>query len=378
MLAESARRLRSGIILRGRPPQAPRCALVPDPAGFRSGRSIDLRRFACRLARSPARRLACSSSGLLARLPARPLARLLARLLACLLARSLARPLACLLACSLACSLARLLARPLARSPARLLACSPACLLARSPARLLACSLARLLACLLARSPARPLACLLACPPARPFAAGLPAGPPDCLLARSPACVLGSLASLPAPPALLRSCFFLHSCSSSGCCCLCAFFSSASSFFVVLPMGETGLVFRGGVLAGMVGGAVGGVPSTVWALVRGRDPLGAAVAAGRLLLPEERRRGRLLVAALPVHFGISAAWGVVLARILPDRGTVFWGAVAGGVIAGVDLRVPGRRAAGVRELEVLPQVVDHLVYGAAVGIYLRRRALRLP
>jgi hypothetical protein len=145
--------------------------------------------------------------------------------------------------------------------------------------------------------------------------------------------------------------------------------------FVVV--GETRGVFWRGVRAGVVGGVVGGVPSTVWALVRRGDPLAAALAAGRILLPEEGRRGWLLLAALPVHFGVSAGWGVVLARVLPARGTVLWGAVAGGVVAGVALSVPGRRTGAVRELSVLPQVVDHVVYGAVVGIYLRRRALRL-
>ena len=180
--------------------------------------------------------------------------------------------------------------------------------------------------------------------------------------------------------AVLRSCGL----SVLWAFCLVAF---GLAFFPCLPLwlgagfwgwvGETGGMLRGGVRAGVVGGVVGGVPSTVWALVGRGDPLGAAVAAGRLLLPGERRRGVLLLAAVPVHFGISAAWGVVLARVLPGRGTVWWGVVAGLVIAAVDLRVPGRRAEAVRELPVLPQVVDHLVYGGVVGIYLRRRALRL-
>lgn len=124
-------------------------------------------------------------------------------------------------------------------------------------------------------------------------------------------------------------------------------------------------------------GVLGGVPSTVWALVRGGDPLAAALAAGKVLLPGESRRGPLLLAAVPVHCGISAGWGVVLARVLPERGGVFWGVVAGGVIAVVDLSLPGRRVAAVRELSVFPQVVDHLVYGGVVGAYLRFRALRL-
>lgn len=143
------------------------------------------------------------------------------------------------------------------------------------------------------------------------------------------------------------------------------------------PCGVVGVRVSSGVLAGVVGGAVGGVPSTVFALVRGRDPLAAALAVGRVVLPDENRTGRLLAVALPVHVGISALWGCVLARVLPARGAASWGAVAGVGIAALDLRLPGRRMAAVRALPVLPQVVDHLVYGAVVGACLRRRALRL-
>ncbi|GAB1509158.1 hypothetical protein JCM33774_11990 [Actinophytocola sp. KF-1] len=96
-----------------------------------------------------------------------------------------------------------------------------------------------------------------------------------------------------------------------------------------------------------------------------------------MLLPGEERDLPLLVAALPVHFGVSAWWGVVLARVLPRRRTVLAGAFAGGLVAVLDLSLPGRRVAAVRALPVFPQVVDHVVFGAVVGAYLRRRALRL-
>jgi hypothetical protein len=122
---------------------------------------------------------------------------------------------------------------------------------------------------------------------------------------------------------------------------------------------------------------VSGVPSTLIALVTREDPLAAALAAGKVLLPDERRFLPLAVAALPVHFGVSVFWGSVLAWVLPARGTVFWGAVGGVVIAALDLRLPGRRVAAVRALPVFPQVLDHVAFGAVVGVYLRRRALRL-
>ena len=135
---------------------------------------------------------------------------------------------------------------------------------------------------------------------------------------------------------------------------------------------------RGGIHAGLVAAVLSGAPSTVHALVTRQDPLAATRAAGALLLPDETRTAPLLAAAVPVHLGISVGWGLVLARLLPARATVFWGAVAGAGIAAVDLRLPGRRTAAVRALSVWPQVADHVAFGAVVGLYLRRRALRLP
>jgi hypothetical protein len=134
---------------------------------------------------------------------------------------------------------------------------------------------------------------------------------------------------------------------------------------------------RGGVRAGVVAGVVSGVPSTLIALVEREDPLAATFAAGRILLPDERRSLLLVLAALPVHFAVSVWWGSVLARVLPARGTVAWGLLGGLAIAALDMRLPGRRAAAVRGLPVFPQVLDHVVFGGVVGVYLRRRALRL-
>lgn len=119
------------------------------------------------------------------------------------------------------------------------------------------------------------------------------------------------------------------------------------------------------------------MPSTLIALVTRQDPLAATFAAGRILLPDERRALPLVLAALPVHLGISAFWGGMLARVLPARGAPLWGALGGLAIAAIDLRLPGRRVEAVRGLPVFPQVLDHVVFGAVVGIHLRRQALSL-
>ncbi|GLY65345.1 hypothetical protein [Amycolatopsis taiwanensis] len=130
---------------------------------------------------------------------------------------------------------------------------------------------------------------------------------------------------------------------------------------------------RTGIRAGLVAGVLSGAPSTVHALLTRRDPLAATRAAGALLLPDEVRASRLLAAAVPVHFGISAGWGLVLSAVLPRRATVLSGAVAGLAIAALDLRLPGRRTRLVRKLAAGPQVADHLAFGVIAGAVIRAR-----
>jgi len=132
--------------------------------------------------------------------------------------------------------------------------------------------------------------------------------------------------------------------------------------------------------AGAVAAAVSGAPSTLWALATGDDPLEATLAAGSLVLPGETRRGPLAAAAVPVHVALSLSWGVVLARLLPRERPVAGGVLAGLAIAAVDLGVVGRRFPRVRALPILPQLADHIAYGATVGLVLarRRRAIIRP
>ncbi|HET9143183.1 hypothetical protein [Actinophytocola sp.] len=129
-------------------------------------------------------------------------------------------------------------------------------------------------------------------------------------------------------------------------------------------------MIRRGVRAGLIAGLVSGVPSTLHALATGDDPLAATVAAGSILLPRQTRRTRLIAAAVPVHFGLSAAWGVALAAVLPPRHAIRYGVLAGAAIAALDLGVAGRRLPMIRALPVVPQVLDHLVYGAVAAALL--------
>jgi hypothetical protein len=128
--------------------------------------------------------------------------------------------------------------------------------------------------------------------------------------------------------------------------------------------------------AGCAGAVLGGLPSTAYALAAGGDPLEATLAAGTLLLGDEHRRARLLLAAVPVHVAISLGWAAVLVGTLPRRRTVLAGAGAGLAIALLDLGLVGRGHPRLRALPLGPQLADHAAFGAVVGLVVARRRAR--
>jgi hypothetical protein len=136
---------------------------------------------------------------------------------------------------------------------------------------------------------------------------------------------------------------------------------------------------RRGLLAGAVAGLVSGAPSTVHALVTGRDPLAAARAAGTLVLPAGAPPGRLLVAGAVAHTSISLGWGTVVSVALPGLSRLSivaaaaWGGAAGLAIAALDLGVFGRHRPPVRALPLWPQVADHVAFGLVTGALLAER-----
>jgi hypothetical protein len=128
--------------------------------------------------------------------------------------------------------------------------------------------------------------------------------------------------------------------------------------------------------AGTAGALLSGVPSTVVTLARQESLLDGVRAAGAILLPAERRTAPLVAAAVPVHLALSYGWAAVLCAALPRRATLP-AAVAGGLlIAALDLEVAGRAFPAIRALPQGRQWADHVAYGLAVGVVVRRRRLR--
>ena len=130
---------------------------------------------------------------------------------------------------------------------------------------------------------------------------------------------------------------------------------------------------REGLSAAVPAAILSGIPSTLHAFVTDRDPLQASLAAGSILLPDERDRGRLLAAAVPVHLALSGLWGIALALLLPRKKPLLEGALAGLAIATLDLGVVGRRLPRIRDLDLLPQVADHIAFGILTACALAGR-----
>lgn len=118
------------------------------------------------------------------------------------------------------------------------------------------------------------------------------------------------------------------------------------------------------VKAGVVAAVFSGAPSTLHALLTGRDVLAAVRAAGTLA-PGGKSN---VLAGAAAHAVVSAGWTVVLAAVNRRRRLgVAGGAVAGLVIAAADLELAGRWYPAIRDLPRVPQWLDHVAFGAIVG-----------
>ena len=113
--------------------------------------------------------------------------------------------------------------------------------------------------------------------------------------------------------------------------------------------------------AALVAGILSGAPSTIHALVTGRRLREAVAAAGELLGRPGVLRGAI------AHALLTIGWTSVLLLVLPRRATVAWGAVAGAAIGVADLAIADRRFPAIAALPRLPQLTDHVAFGALVG-----------
>jgi hypothetical protein len=121
----------------------------------------------------------------------------------------------------------------------------------------------------------------------------------------------------------------------------------------------------------VVAATFSGAPSALHALLTGGDFRSAidyvhdATCAVGTLVPPGRpsfMRGAI------VHLGISAVCGEALARGLPQRHSVAWGAAAGLAIGVINLGMIGRKFSAIRSLPLVPGLADNVAFGALFAV----------
>ncbi len=124
--------------------------------------------------------------------------------------------------------------------------------------------------------------------------------------------------------------------------------------------------------AWVVASVLSGLPSTLHALVSGGDVMEATRAAALMILSatgdRDNSTGEILLAAGVAHGSISLFWAMGLALVLPRRGVTAWAVAASAGIALLDLGlIAPALFPAVAALAFLPQLADHLMWGACYG-----------
>jgi hypothetical protein len=120
-----------------------------------------------------------------------------------------------------------------------------------------------------------------------------------------------------------------------------------------------------------------GLPSTLYALATGGDPLEATRAAGAMLLPLASDTATLVAAATLVHLTVSLFWAAIFGALLPRQRITCWALIGAAAVAVFDLRVIAPLLfPAVAKLAFWPQFADHLMWGALLGATLGYRQTR--
>ena len=127
-------------------------------------------------------------------------------------------------------------------------------------------------------------------------------------------------------------------------------------------------------IAGSVATVLSGIPSTLYSVLTGADVAEPTRAAGAMLIAANSSDPQLFIAAAVVHIAVSFFWAGVLIFVLPRTFAVTGCVLAALLIGLLDLRVIAPYFyPEVARLPFLPQMADHLMWGACLGLILRRR-----
>lgn len=98
-----------------------------------------------------------------------------------------------------------------------------------------------------------------------------------------------------------------------------------------------------------------------------------------MLIADSSTHATLFVAAALVHGSVSVFWAMVAGAVLPRRHTTWWAIALAVAIGWLDLRVIAPRwFPGIEALAFWPQMADHMMWGACLGLALQVQGARHP
>lgn len=128
-------------------------------------------------------------------------------------------------------------------------------------------------------------------------------------------------------------------------------------------------------IAGGIAGVVSGIPSTVYLLLTEGDLFASLNALVAMVTSSELPVLSRICVAAAVHLAVSVFWASVLVLLMPRRAPMIGALIASAVIAFVDLKlIAPSFFAEAAALAFIPQLADHLAWGATVGAVLRMRS----
>jgi hypothetical protein len=131
---------------------------------------------------------------------------------------------------------------------------------------------------------------------------------------------------------------------------------------------------RTALVAGGWAGVLSGIPSTVYLLLTGGDFFTAVDALVAMVTTNDLPTLYRISIAAAVHFAVSFFWASVLVVLMPRRAPIIGALIASVLIALLDLGlIAPHFFPEVAALAFIPQLADHLAWGATVGAVLRAR-----
>lgn len=119
-------------------------------------------------------------------------------------------------------------------------------------------------------------------------------------------------------------------------------------------------------IASIIAAVASGIPSTTYFIISGQNILLSIRAIGLIFFANSYPDYLILFVSACIHLMVSLFWCILLKLLMPQTKPLFFGIMAGIVIAVVDILLIGSHIPAIEHLAFLPQLADHILWGLIV------------